>query len=80
MTLSSEIKKYLTVNLKCDKKLISVKHQWAGYSEAYWVKIDKSLNLAEAERLIKKYELYDRDERTGEILEGGNTYLFVNYA
>ena len=80
MTLSNEIKKYLSEKLKCDKKLISIKHQWAGYSEAYWIKIDKSLNLDEAQRLVNKYQQYDRDERTGEILEGGNTYLFVNYA
>lgn len=80
MTLSNEIKKYLSVKLRCDKKLISVKHQWAGYSEAYWIKIDKTLNLDEAQRLVNKYQQYDRDERTGEILEGGNTYLFVNYA
>lgn len=80
MTLSNEIKKYLTEKLKCDKKLISIKHQWAGYSEAYWIKIDKSLDLDEAQRLVNKYQEYERDERTGEILEGGNTYLFVNYA
>lgn len=80
MTLSNEIKKYLSETLKCDKKLISIKHQWAGYSEAYWIKIDKSLNLDEAQRLVNKYQQYDLDERTGEILEGGNTYLFVNYA
>ena len=80
MTLSNEIKKYLSEQLKCEKKLISIKHQWAGYSEAYWIKIDKSLNLDEAQRLVNKYQQYDRDERTGEILEGGNTYLFVNYA
>ena len=80
MTLSNEIKKYLSDKLKCDKKLISIKHQWAGYSEAYWIKIDKTLNLDEAQRLVNKYQQYDRDERTGEILEGGNTYLFVNYA
>lgn len=80
MTLSNEIKKYLSEKLECDKKLISIKHQWAGYSEAYWIKIDRTLNLDEAQRIVNKYQQYDRDERTGEILEGGNTYLFVNYA
>lgn len=80
MTITNEIKKYLLKELKCDRKMISIKHQYAGYSEAYWIKIDKSLNLDKVERLIKKYEQYDRDERTGEILEGGNTYLFAQYA
>lgn len=80
MTLTNEIKKYLLKELKCDRKMISIKHQYAGYSEAYWIKVDKSLNLDEVDRLIKKYEQYDRDERTGEILEGGNTYLFAQYA
>jgi hypothetical protein len=27
--------------------------------------------------LLKEYESFDRDEMTGEILSGGNTFLFV---
>ena len=32
------------------------------------------------EQLTKGYESYERDEFTGEILSGGNTFVFANYA
>lgn len=37
------------------------------------------VNLHTVERLVKEYQSIDRDERTGEILQGGNTYIFVSY-
>jgi hypothetical protein len=40
--------------------------------------LDPTANVEEIENIAKKYESYDRDERTGEILCGGNTFVFVD--
>lgn len=59
---------------------VSVRHQWCGYSDAIHVTIkDKSIPLEDVKRIAKRQEYYERDERTGEILAGGNTYVFVQY-
>jgi len=49
-------------------------------ASAYDVEI-KSLDIDkdEIEKIVSKYENIRYDERTGEILSGGNTYVFVNY-
>lgn len=40
---------------------------------------DLAIDIKEIEQLAKGYESYERDEFTGEILSGGNTFVFVNY-
>lgn len=76
---SKEIKKYLKEN-GIDTKNISVKGSNCGYSESYNIAIkDININIEKVRELVKTFESYERDERTGEILEGGNTYIFVNY-
>ena len=53
--------------------------RYDGY--AIWMTIkDLAIDIKEIEQLSKEYESYDRDEFTGEILSGGNTFVFVNYA
>ena len=49
-------------------------------TSAYVVEI-KSLDIDkdEIEKIVRKYENISYDERTGEILAGGNTYVFVSY-
>lgn len=49
-------------------------------ASAYDVEI-KSLDIDkdEIEKIVSKYENIRYDERTGEILSGGNTYVFVSY-
>lgn len=48
---------------------------------AIWLTIkDLAIDIKEIEQLAKGYESYERDEFTGEILSGGNTFVFVNYA
>lgn len=37
------------------------------------------MNRKDVEALLKHHESYDLDNRTYEILEGSNTYLFVEY-
>lgn len=50
------------------------------YDGAIWVTIkDSNIKLEDIENLVKKYENYRTDEITGEILSGGNTFVFVQY-
>lgn len=47
---------------------------------AIWVTVkDSNIQLTDIENLVKKYEHYYTDEITGEILNGGNTFVFVQY-
>ena len=58
----------------------SVRVRDCGYSTSANVTIkNPEIRSADVERLLSKFESIDRDERTGEILEGGNCYLFVDY-
>ena len=53
--------------------------RYDGY--AIWLTIkDLAIDIKEIEQLAKGYESQERDEFTGEILSGGNTFVFVNYA
>lgn len=53
--------------------------RYDGY--AIWLTIkDLAIDIKEIEQLAKGYKSYERDEFTGEILSGGNTFVFVNYA
>lgn len=48
---------------------------------AIWLTIKYlAIDIKEIEQLVKGYESYECDEVTGEILSGGNTFVFVNYA
>lgn len=40
---------------------------------------DLSIDAEKVEALVNKYESIDRCERTGEILQGGNTFVLVDY-
>lgn len=57
---------------------VSVKD--CGYSTSAHVRIKSPVvNRLEVEKVLKKFDQLERDARTGEILEGGNLYLFVEY-
>ena len=63
-----------------DIKKISVREQQGGYSQAFWVTLkDKSIDKEEVRKVVEPLQYYERDERTFEILAGGNTYIFVQY-
>lgn len=38
-----------------------------------------AIDKKEIENIAMKYENYSRDERTGEILSGGDTFVIVDY-
>ena len=60
-------------------KQVSVKHRYCGYSSSYHITI-KNGNISEMQvkNICKRFRSVDYDERTGEILEGGNDYVLVN--
>ena len=50
------------------------------YDTAIKIKIKTPyVSRANVEKLLKHWESYELDQRTGEILQGGNKYLFVEY-
>ena len=63
-----------------NSRRVGVTYQVAGYSAIIRVTIKESgIDKSEIEYIVKHFNEIDRDERTGEILEGGNTFVSVNY-
>lgn len=59
-----------------NNRRVSVRYD--GY--AIWVTVKAfDIDKKEIENIAMKYENYSCDERTGEILSGGNTFVFVDY-
>lgn len=57
---------------------ISVRLISCGYSSAFRITIkDGNISQLQIEDICNKYKEVEYDERTGEILEGGNTYVTV---
>lgn len=62
------------------RKDISVKSSYVGYSSKFDVIIKNPLiRLSAIKDIVKRFESYERDIASGEILEGGNDYVFVSY-
>ena len=79
MITSKEIKNYLKEN-GIDTKKVSVKELPSSYSQAFQITIKSSdIDIEEVEKLSQHFKNYETDERTGEILQGGNTFVFVEY-
>ena len=78
---SNDIKKYLATKLNAKPSDFSVRKQDCLYSDAFYIYIKQAhININDVERLARaKFEQVDRDEHTGEILSGGNTFVFVDY-
>ena len=80
MNQTKNIKKDIINFIKCNYRDVSVKHEYCTYSEAYWIKVYYPMDNDKIKALrdvLRKYECIDRDARTGEVLEGGNTYIFL---
>lgn len=73
--IRAELKK-----LGYDSKQISVRSGNCGYSSYSTITIkDLSIDIELVKDACLKFNDVDYDERTGEILEGGNTYVRVEY-
>lgn len=63
------------------RKDFTISRKWGGYSEIFNVTLKNiKYSIKEIERIVATLESYDRDEYTGEILSGGNTFIDVKYA
>ena len=59
---------------------VGVSYHIAGLSAVIRVTIkEPNIDKGEIENLVKGFSEIDIDERTGEILEGGNTFVSVHY-
>ena len=59
---------------------ISVRTSSSMYDTAIHITIkNPHIDRRKIEKIVTKYEKYERDLVTGEILQGGNTLLFVDY-
>lgn len=59
---------------------VSVKKGQGGYELVFYVTIRLSrIDKAEVEKIVRSFKSVDYDERTGEILAGGNCFIFVSY-
>lgn len=77
--LSAEVKKELkTAGFELRSFCVSVRD--IGYSTKITVKIlSPQISVESVRKLLRHHEDYELDKRTGEILQGGNTYLFIDY-
>lgn len=64
-----------------NSRKIGVRYEFCGYSSVIHVAVkDENIDIEEVRGWLKRYESIDRDERTGEVLQGGNTYISVRRA
>ncbi len=73
--MRAELKK-----LGYNSKQVSVRGGYCGYSDRAEITIkDMKADRKAIENVCKKFQSIDYDSASGEILEGGNTYIFVKY-
>lgn len=77
--MTKEIKKALKEKGYASKD-ISIRKKYGGYSVAYYVKIKTPYIDKDAiSKIVRKFESFEMCQASGEILMGGNTYIFVSY-
>lgn len=75
----NEIRKELKA-MGYTSRQVSVRTKGAGYSDSIRITIkDVSIREKEIQAIADKYESIRYDEYSGEILSGGNLYIFVEY-
>ena len=61
-----------------NSRKVGVRFEFCGYSSVVILTVkDDALDVDAVREWVKKYESIDRDERTGETLRGGNTYIRI---
>ena len=79
MTTAMEVKKAIKES-GISTKGISVRKTYGGYSVVFHITVkDLTLDLKEIKKAVNKFQEIGYDEATGEVLEGANTYIFVEY-
>lgn len=63
-----------------NSRRVGVVCKYAGFSLVIRVTIkEREIDKKEIETIARKYNDVDYDERTGEVLQGGNTFVSVDY-
>ena len=76
---AKDIKKEIVSKTTLRASDISATTSYGGYSSSIRIKVKKLYPLSKIEEIANKYQKIDRDERSGEILSGGNSFVFVEY-
>ena len=77
---AKELRAILKKEMGVNAKQVSVKSSCCGYSDKLDIKIkDLTVNKNKVEELANTFDKVDRCEASGEILQGGNTYVFVEF-
>jgi len=77
--LSNEIRSKLK-EAGFSSKDYSIRVRDAGYSTSVDIRVkNPKVRVSEVSKIVKQFESVERDERTGDILEGGNTYVHCQY-
>lgn len=78
---AAAIREQLKAELKAGRNEVSVKASSSSMSGSLRVVVlTNSVSLCDVKRICAPFEDVRRDERSGEILMGGNTYLTVEYS
>ena len=63
-----------------NRKDFSIRSYYAGYEQACRITIKNPLvRVSEVEKIVRKHESIDYDQKCMEILAGGNTFINVSY-
>lgn len=74
------IRQQIKTQLGYSSRKVSVRQRQGGLSYCFQVTVkDLDIPLEPIEKIARKFKEVDKCERTGEILGGGNTYVFVEY-
>lgn len=84
MSINAERSKAIRERIKNElgytSKQVSVRSSNCGYSDETRITVkDLSCDFEAIEKIAKSFEKVDYDQYNGEILSGGNTYIFVAY-
>ncbi|MEX2936636.1 hypothetical protein [Staphylococcus saprophyticus] len=74
--IAKDLRKDLKEELGLNRNHVSV----TTASQSIIVKLKVDTDIEAVEDFTRSYEVYERDEATGEILQGGNTFIFVEEA
>lgn len=75
--IAKDLRKDLKEELGLNRNHVSVT---TTASQSIIVKLKVDTDIEAVEDFTRSYEVYERDEATGEILQGGNTFIFVEEA
>ena len=80
MTVAKAIRKALKEELGLNARKVGVRTGYGGYSKSIYVTVKVPVPIKPVAEIAERQEKIWRCDYTGDILAGGNTFVFVNYA